>query len=200
MMALRGWTLALEGIENFILINTALSLIAFGVAYLLRVTNRVRAWHPHAQSRLFAMALMAPPVVSMWLVSAALLPAMWLGTRWEQEHEPAHVLHLLNAFTFRLDPLLGYVALAFATIAALVTSYAALSAYFRLNRVIGRLEIGAEPALPERIMQVETTCRRYGIGVGLVFSNYPFSFVWGYWCSKLIVSTGLLNTLSAAEL
>lgn len=201
MMALRGWTLALEGIENFILINTALSLLAFGVAYLLRVTNRVRTWHPHAQSRLYAMTLIAPPIVAMWLVSAALLPALWLGDpQWTRAHETPHTLHLLNAFTLRLDPLLGYAALLFATLGVLITSYAALSAYFRVNRVMGRLEIGAEPALSERVSQVETTCRRYGISVGLVFSNYPFSFVWGYWRSKLIVSTGLLNTLSAAEL
>ncbi len=60
--------------------------------------------------------------------------------------------------------------------------------------------MAALPALPERISQVETTYQRHGIGVGLVFSNYPFSFVWGYLRSKLVVSTGLLNTLSSTEL
>lgn len=200
-MLLRGWTLVLAGIENLILINAALSTAAFGAVYLLRVTGRVRSWHPHVQSRLYAMALLTPPVVSVWLVSAALLPATWLGgTRWTQEHETPHALHLLNAFTLRLDPLLGYTAFVFTVVAALIATYAALSAYFRINRVIGRLEIGAEPALPERISQVETTCRRHGISVGLVYSNYPFSFVWGYMRSKLVVSTGLLNTLSSAEL
>lgn len=36
---------------------------------------------------------------------------------------------------------------------------------------------------------------RYGFQVGLVMSDYPFSFVWGFTRSKLIVSTGLLRTL-----
>jgi Zn-dependent protease with chaperone function len=31
-------------------------------------------------------------------------------------------------------------------------------------------------------------------------SNYSFSFVWGFWRSKLILSTGLLHTLTAEEL
>jgi beta-lactamase regulating signal transducer with metallopeptidase domain len=34
----------------------------------------------------------------------------------------------------------------------------------------------------------------------LVVSDYPFSFVWGYLRSKLIVSTGLLNALTKEEL
>jgi hypothetical protein len=34
----------------------------------------------------------------------------------------------------------------------------------------------------------------------LVVSNYPFSFLWGYLRSKLVVSTGLLNALTKEEL
>ena len=196
-----GWTLALASVENFILINTVLSIIGFGVAAGLRASKLSIAWHPRERARLYAATLIIPPVMSAWLVCASLLPAMWLGNgRWQQEHEPAHTLHLLNAFTISLDPTLGYATLIFTTLAALVAIYASLSAYFRIGRVIQQLEIGAAPAEAEQIRNVAETCRKHGIAVGLVASNYPFSFVWGYLDSKLVVSTGLLNALSKDEL
>jgi beta-lactamase regulating signal transducer with metallopeptidase domain len=196
-----GWTLALVGVENFILINTVLSVIGFGSARIFRPSKQILSWHPRMRARLYATAIIAPPVVSAWLVCASLLPAIWLGKgRWQQEHEPAHTFHLLNAFTIPLDPTLGYATLIFATLAAVVAVYAALSAYFRIGRVIKQLEIGAAPAEAEQIRNVAETCQKQGIAVGLVASDYPFSFVWGYLDSKLVVSTGLLNALSAEEL
>ncbi|HLF83280.1 MAG TPA: M56 family metallopeptidase, partial [Blastocatellia bacterium] len=72
--------------------------------------------------------------------------------------------------------------------------------YFRIGRVVRRLEIDSEPAAPERIRQVEDACGRYGLSIGLVVSRYPFSFVWGYFRSELIVSTGLINALTSEEL
>jgi Zn-dependent protease with chaperone function len=200
-MTSSGWTLALVGVENFILLNAALSAFGFGVAAVLRAGKFVAPWHPRTRARLYAATLVIPVVVSAWLVCASLLPAAWLGSwRWQQEHEPAHTLHLLNAFTIPLDPLLGYMTLIFATLGALVAVYAAISAYFRIGRVIKHLEIGAAPAAAEQIRYVAEACRRHGINVGLVASDYPFSFVWGYWDSKLVLSTGLLNALSADEL
>jgi Zn-dependent protease with chaperone function len=200
-MTSSGWKLALVGVENFILLNAALSIIGFGVAAVFRASKLVAHWHPRTRARLYAATLIIPVLVSSWLVCASLLPAVWLGGwRWEQEHEPAHTLHLLNAFTIPLDPMLGYMTLVFATLAALVAVYAAISAYFRIGRVIKHLEIGAAPAAAEQIRNVAENCRRHGIDVGLVASDYPFSFVWGYWDSKLVLSTGLLNALSAEEL
>jgi Zn-dependent protease with chaperone function len=60
--------------------------------------------------------------------------------------------------------------------------------------------MNAEPAEPHQIARVEETAQRYGFQVGLVMSDYPFSFVWGFTRSKLIVSTGLLRTLNESEL
>jgi Zn-dependent protease with chaperone function len=196
-----GWTLALVGVENFILINAVLSVIGFGVAAVIRTSQLVLSWHPRKRARLYAATLIIPPVISAWLVCASLLPAIWLGgARWQQKHEPAHTLHLLNAFTIPLDPALGYLTLIFTMLAAIVAIYAALSAYLRIGRVIRQLEIGAVPAEAAQISNVAGTCRNRGIAVGLVASDYPFSFVWGYLDSKLVVSTGLLNALSAEEL
>jgi hypothetical protein len=109
MMELRGWQVAFTGIENFILINTALSVVAFIVAYPLRRARLIRSWHPRARARVYAAALAVPPVVSAWFVCASLFPALWLGEEmWAQEHKDQHSLHLLNAFTVVADPILGY--------------------------------------------------------------------------------------------
>jgi len=200
-MELRGWQIAFASIENFFLFNTALSLAAFAVAFLLRKSGLMESWHPGARARLYIAALALPPVVSAWLVCASLFPALWLGQKmWAQEHIDDHSLHLLNAFTVVADPVLGYAAMIFTLLSLLVATWAAWRAYFRINRLVECLEIGAEPAPAENIKEVEAVCRRSGIAVGLVVSNYPFSFVWGYLKSKLIVSTGLLNALTKEEL
>jgi Zn-dependent protease with chaperone function len=70
----------------------------------------------------------------------------------------------------------------------------------RAAQLISRLQMNAEPAEPHQIARVEETAQRYGFKVGLVMSDYPFSFVWGFTRSKLIVSTGLLRTLNEPEL
>src|SRR5262245_1161205 len=203
-MELHGWQIAFAGIENFILINTALSVAAFIVAYLLRRSGHrgwMRSWHPVAKARTYIAALVIPSVASAWLVCASLFPALWLGEEmWAREHTDEHSAHLLNAFTVIIDPMLGYAAMIFTMLAMLVATWAAWRAYFRINRLVECLEIGAEPAPTESIREVEAVCRRYRISVGLVVSNYPFSFVWGYLRSKLIISTGLLNALTKDEL
>jgi Zn-dependent protease with chaperone function len=195
------WPLVLTSAENFVLISTALSVALFGAAAIVRANRRTRAWHPLTLSRVYASALIVPPLASMWLVSASLLPVMWLGPeRWVQEHRAAHTNHLLSALTVSLDPALSYAAILFASIALVVAAYAVAKGYFRIGRVVRRLEIDAEPAAPERIQQAEDACGRYEISIGLVVSRYPFSFVWGYFRSKLIVSTALLNALTTEEL
>ena len=45
-----------------------------------------------------------------------------------------------------------------------------------------------------------TPRRRHGLDVGLVQSDYPFSFVWGFRRSKLVISSGLLAALTPDEL
>jgi beta-lactamase regulating signal transducer with metallopeptidase domain len=200
-MSLSSWQLLLVGVENFVLINAALSTAAFGVAFLARLYKLKRTTYPLSSARLYAAALVIPPIVSAWLVGASLLPVTWLGTQqWEQEHINSHSSHLFNALTAPLDPVLGYIALAFILSMTLTVCYVAVNSYFRIGLVVRRLDIGAEPASPEKVKQVEDVCTRHGIDVGLVMSSYPFSFMWGYWRSKLVVSTGLLNALTSEEL
>jgi len=197
----RYWPLLLMSAENFVLISTALSVALFGAAAIVRANRRTRAWHPLRLSRVYASALIVPPLASMWLVSASLLPVMWLGAeRWVQEHRAAHTDHLLSSLTGSLDPSLSYAAISFASMALVVAAYALAKGYFRIGRVVRRLQIDSEPAALERIRQVEDACGRYGLSIGLVVSRYTFSFVWGYFRSKLIVSSGLLNALTSEEL
>jgi Zn-dependent protease with chaperone function len=201
MMDLSLWPLALASVENFILINTTLCILTFIVVSIIRTRRRARSYNPILLARLYAGALIFPPLVSAWLIIGSLLPVVWLGvTEWAREHQANHTLHLLNALTVPLDPALGYAALLFALMTATITVYAAASAYFRIGRVVRQLEIGSDPVAPEKIEQVKSTCNRYRIDIGLVVSNYPFSFVWGYLRSKLVISTGLLNSLTTEEL
>ena len=195
------WPLMLTSVENFVLISTALSIALFGAAAIVRANGLTRTLHPIKLSRVYASALIVPPLASLWLVSASLLPVLWLGPeRWIQEHRAAHSSHLLSALTISLDPALSYAAISFASIALVVAAYAVVKGYFRIGRIVRRLEIDSEPAAPDRIRQVEEACERHGLSIGLVVSRYPFSFVWGYFRSKLIVSTGLLNALTSEEL
>lgn len=193
--------LMLTSAENFMLISAALSVALFGAAGIIRANRRTRAWHPLTLSRVYASALIVPPVASMWLVSASLLPVVWIGPqRWVQEHRASHSKHLLSALTVSLDSVLSYAAISHALVALVVAAYAVAKGYFRIGRLVRRLAVDAEPAAPERIRQVEDACGRYGLSIGLVVSRYAFSFVWGYFRSKLIVSTGLLNALTSEEL
>jgi beta-lactamase regulating signal transducer with metallopeptidase domain len=195
------WPLALDGVENFILINTALSVIAFIIILAIRRSKLLADWQPQTQARLYTAGLILPPLISIWLVAGSLLPIIWLGlARWRTEHHARHELHLLNPFTASFDPILGYAALLFVLGTAIIAIYTSISAYFRINTIVCQLEIGADPIDSERIEQVQQSCQKHSIDVGLVVSRYPFSFIWGYLNSKLIVSTGLLNALNQEEL
>jgi Zn-dependent protease with chaperone function len=195
------WPLILTSTENFVLISTALSLLFFGTAAFIRASRRSRSWHPHTLARLYSSALTIPPLAALWLVCASLLPVIWLGPdQWVREHHAPHTTHLFSAFTVSIEPILGYAAISFVTVALGAAAYTVARGYFRIGDVVRRLELDSEPAAPERIRQVEAACSHYGINVGLVVSRYAFSFVWGYFRSKLVLSTGLINALSSDEL
>lgn len=115
-------------------------------------------------------------------------------------HSTPHELHLLGDLTARVEPTLAYILLIFAAGAGLFTAFSGWQSYMRVAQLISRLQMNAEPAEPHQIARVEETAMRYGFHVGLVMSDYPFSFVWGFTRSKLIVSTGLLRTLNESEL
>ncbi|MEW6128851.1 MAG: M56 family metallopeptidase [Acidobacteriota bacterium] len=187
-------------LENFILFNTVFALGAFLVAYLL-ARGTVKA-QPYALSRAYTGLLLFPPVLSAWLVGASLLPEVIMGrSAFEVAHpSPLHKLHLLGEITASLEPALAYLTLLFLIAATAFAVISTLRGYWRINGMVKRLEVNASQPSTEQLSLVQEAATRHGMEVGLVMSNYPFSFVWGFTRSKLILSTGLLCKLTPVEL
>jgi Zn-dependent protease with chaperone function len=194
----------IHALENFILFNTVFALGGFLIAYLL-MSAATRGWlqiQPYALSRCYTTLLILPPVLSAWLVGASLLPEAIMGkSAFEAAHpSPLHELHLLGEITARLEPTLAYLTMIFLVAAALFAAISTVRGYIRVSGLVKRLEVNATQPSQEQISLVQETAARYGMEVGLVMSNYPFTFVWGFIRSKLILSTGLLCDLTRDEL
>ena len=150
--------------------------------------------------RTYTWAIVLPPVLALWIVVAAFLPEWWTPEAFEAAHTTPHEFHLLGDLTARIEPTLAYMLLLFAAGAGVFAAWSSWRSYMRVGGLISRLHATAEPAEPHRVAAVEEAASRYGFEVGLVMSNYPFSLLWGFSRSKLIVSTGLLKTLNEEEL
>lgn len=191
-------------LENFVLFSTLIALACFAVACAARLLASHGLWHPRPDTltRLYTRALVAPPILAAWLVAAALLPEWWLGASAFNDAHPAplHDLHLLGDLTAKLEPMLAYMTLSFITAAVIFAALSSWRTRARVGSLIGQLEMNAEVPSPEQVALVEECVARYRLDVGLVMSSYPFTFVWGFRRSKLILSTGLLNALTAEEL
>ena len=189
-------------VENFVLLSTIFALVSFAAAGIVKlvVRRQRRELRTITLIRLYTWALILPPVLALWIVAAAFLPEFWMPDAFNAAHSTPHELHLLGDLTARLEPTLAYMMLLFAAGAGLFTAWSGWQNYLRVAQLISRLQMNAEPAELRQIARVEETAYRYGFKVGLVMSDYPFSFVWGFTRSKLIVSTGLLRTLNESEL
>ena len=113
---------------------------------------------------------------------------------------PLHEIHLLGALTLTVEPALAYgMALFVVVIAAFVTG-SNIRGSWRVSRVIRQLNMTAVAPPRELVDLVNKVASKSGLSVGLVMSDYPLSFVWGFRHSKLILSSGLLRTLTPVEL
>jgi Zn-dependent protease with chaperone function len=141
-------------------------------------------------------------VAATWIVVAAFLPEWWLGEEAFGAAHPAplHQLHLLSDLTAALEPRLAYATLAFAAAASAFAAWTSARGYARVGRVVGRLEMAAVPPRPGQVEIVKEAAERHGISVGLVMSDCPLSFVWGFRRPKLVLSSGLLNALTTQQL
>ncbi len=194
----------ITAIENFVLFSTLLALAGFALSYVARRAAKNGLWHPRASTltRLYTAALVFPPVTSAWLVMAALLPEFWLGSSGFDAAHPAplHELHLLSDLTAKLEPTLGYATVLFIAGVAIFAAWSSVRNFLKVGSVIRRLETTAVQPPAEQVALVETIALRRGLAVWLVLSNYRVSFVWGFSRSKLVLSSGLLCTLTAEEL
>lgn len=190
-------------IENFVLFATLFAFAGFLLAWAGR-TLALRGWwqpHPVMLARTFTFCLIAPPLAAIWLVAAALLPEAWLGHAvFDSIHTTHHDLHLLGLFTAQIEPTLAYATLLFVVSASAFALWSSVRAHTRIGGIIKRLEMHAQPPSHAQIALVERLSAQHKLDVGLVMSDYPLSFVWGYTHSKLLLSSGLLNTLTAEEL
>ena len=194
----------LEALENFIVFSTVFALTGFAIAWGTRAAVRWRpdALSPRALARVYTLGLLLPPAAAAWVVAAALLPCWWLG-----EHElatahpdPLHTLHLVGALTGQVEPVLAYTLVLAVAATALVIGWSTARGHRRLVWAVQQLQLtGAQPP-PTSLAMVQEFARRHGVDVGLVQSDYPVSFVWGFRRSKLVLSSGLLATLTPGEL
>lgn len=196
--------LLITAVENFVLFGTLIALAGFALAWAVRAhaARTSREIRPDRVARVYTLALIVPPVAAAWLVSGALLPESWLGeAAFDAAHPaPLHELHLLSDLTASLEPALAYAAILFVFAAALFAAWSSLRGYTRVGRVIRRLEMNATQPAAGQVALVERVAASRGLQVGLVMSDYPLSFVWGFGRSKLVLSSGLLNTLTSEEL
>ena len=194
--------LLISVVENFVLLSTIFAIVCFAIAGAAKLLVQRRSYALRANSliRLYTWALILPPVLALWIVGAAFLPEFWMPQAFNAAHGTPHELHLLGDLTAKVEPTLAYMMLLFAAAAGLFTAWSGWHSYMRVAQLISRLQMNVEPAEPHQVARVKETAQRYGFQVGLVMSDHPFSFVWGFTRSKLIVSTGLLRTLNESEL
>jgi hypothetical protein len=117
-----------------------------------------------------------------------------------QHASPFHEIHLLGTLTFAIEPGLAYAMLLFVAATAVFVAWSNVRGTWRIGRVINQLDMNAAAPSGEQVELVNRMAGKSGLSVGLVMSDYPLSFVWGFRRSKLVLSSGLLRTLSPAEL
>ena len=176
----------------------------FSIAFVIRQLTIRQFWQPRSESlaHFYTTTLVMPPLASLWLVSAALLPRIWMSVEaFEAEHAaPLHEIHLLGLLTLAIEPAFAYSMALFVIVTAAIVTWRNVLGSWRVSRVIKQLDMNAVAPPSEQVALVNEVASRSGLAVGLVMSEYPLSFVWGFRHSKLILSSGLLRTLSPAEL
>lgn len=194
----------ITAVENFILFSTLLAVCGFAVAVAARLSAERgwRRWQPDTLAGIYSTAVVLPPFVAAWLTVAAFLPEWWLGeAAFDAAHpHPLHRLHLLGELTARLEPTLAYVIVSLIAVSFITATWFSLRGYLRLNSLIERLDATAQPPSPQMLGLIQEVAAQSGMRIGLVMSDHPFSFVWGFHHSRLVLSSGLLNALTVGEL
>jgi Zn-dependent protease with chaperone function len=194
----------IAGIENFVLFCTLLAIVAFVIALIVRqlVLRQVWRLQPHSLARAYVLALVIPPAASLWVISAALLPRLWMAPEafTAQHAAPFHEIDLLGTLTFVLEPGLAYAMMIFVGLTAAFVTWSNVRGSWRIGRIINQLDVNAAAPPTEQVAIVNSVANKSGLSVGLVMSDYPLSFIWGFRKSKLILSSGLLRTLTPDEL
>lgn len=113
---------------------------------------------------------------------------------------PLHEIHLLGTLTVGVEPALAYAMALFVVVIAVGVTWSNIHGAWRVGRAVKKLDMKAVAPPSDQVALVNEVASRSGLSVGLVMSDYPLSFVWGFRHSKLILSSGLLHTLTPVEL
>jgi len=174
----------IAAIENFVLFSTVFALAGFLLALAVRYVTVKELWRRRSDStaRLYTSAIVAPPLTALWLVAAVFLPRLWLSPEaFEAAHSaPYHQLHLLGELTVALEPTLAYALALFVIVIALFAVWSNVAGSWRVGRVVKRLEMNAAAPPADQVALVSDIAAERGLAVGLVMTDYPLSFVWGF--------------------
>lgn len=191
-------------VENFVLFNSVLAVIGFVLTSAVRfaVKYGFLKLSPFGFSKLYTAALAAPPITALWLVCVSFAPEIIFGkTDFAAAHTaPLHELHLLGQFTERLEPTLAFAVTGYFLIVLTVIACLLWRGHWQVGNIIGKLDMNAPPPPAEQLALTGQIAARHNVAVGLVMSNYPLTFLWGFGRSKLVVSSGLLCALTREEL
>lgn len=190
-------------IENFIFFSTIFAVVGFLIALIVRnLNNRLFSLTPFSELRFYTLAIVVPPLLALWLVVGALLPQLWVANDLflEAHAGSVHEIHLFGDLTMEFEPFL-----AVATVLLILTIIAAavlraINAYLRLNQLLGSLEMPSDSPQTAHMELLKEVSHEHDLKVALIWSDRPFTFVWGLWRTKLIISSGLLSALSLEEL
>src|SRR5687767_11202858 len=137
----------IAAIENLVLFSTLLALAAFAIAVVVRQLTIRQIWHPRAEwlAYFYTAAVVIPPLASLWVVSAALLPRLWMTVEaFEAEHTtPLHEIHLLGSLTLAIEPTLAYALALFVVMTAGVVTWSNLRGTWRVGHLIKQLDMKA---------------------------------------------------------
>jgi len=193
----------IAAIENFVLFSTVFTIAGFVVALALRHITARRLWgRADTTARLYTSIIVTPPLAALWLIVAVFLPQFWLTPEtFEAAHStPYHQFHLLGELTVSVEPTLSYAMFLFVVVTGAFAIWSNAAGSWRIARVVRRLDMNVPAPPAEQIALVNSIAARRNLAVGLVMTDYPLSFVWGIHRSKLILSSGLLRTLTPEEL
>lgn len=191
---------------NFGVLNILLSLCLF----LASVAGRRFIVSPYVKSRLFFLALLAPPALSAVTIFSSFAPPLFIkipGKAMFCLNEPyCYIFSLISPEEIPLFNGLLITAVALAVI-PVIYSIISIGSYLRAYATIHKLMDPSSPVLVKEgeirtdvLEELKELSAAYKIGVKVIETPCTLSFIWGYFSNILVLSTGALKTLSREEL
>lgn len=197
--------LVLVFLLNFILINVVISSFFFITAILFRlIANGIT---PITKSRVYFGSLVFPPILSLMVLATSLIPPIFFLVEHGQQiciNDPyRHLFFYKPSPEVLTNPLfIGFAILAVGSI--LFPLLRMMYSHFRLDASLQPLfsnnnytNIPIEDRRRDYFKEIE---KRYSIKIYIIPVEKPLAFLSGFFSSKLILSRGLLDTLSFDEL